>query len=209
MIDRKNSVVSIKKSALEITTSNGFIAVPSAKLKSNSTSSSDSASTSGSFNDMSVAPPGYNFCDDSVTESCLLADESGPHRELAVDVPDSFVGTIKQTPRYPPLMPPPSISTFKPKQSLVKSPELELSVQRFGSNNPFSAATNYDDHGDTTNGINTIYKHMQAQPQTPITLSNKVSIHFLFLHLLILKLIRAHLHPLIYMMLNIRDLANA
>lgn len=160
MIDRKNSVVSIKKSALGHT--NEFIGVPSTKLKSNSTSSSESASTSGSFNDMSVAPPGYNFCDDSVAESCLLADESGPHRELPVDVPDSFVSTIKQTPRYPPLMPPPSISTFKPKQS-----------------------SDYDDHGDTTNGINTIYKHMQAQPQTPITVSNKVSIHVLFLHLLI------------------------
>lgn len=29
------------------------------------------------------------------------------HRELPVDVPDSFVGVVKQTPRYPPPHPPP------------------------------------------------------------------------------------------------------
>lgn len=29
------------------------------------------------------------------------------HREMPVDVPDSFVGMVKQTPRYPPPHPPP------------------------------------------------------------------------------------------------------
>ncbi|XP_046370453.2 protein PALS1-like isoform X2 [Haliotis rufescens] len=29
-------------------------------------------------------------------------EDSGPHREMAIDCPDSFVGTIKTAPRYPP-----------------------------------------------------------------------------------------------------------
>lgn len=33
------------------------------------------------------------------------------HRELPVDVPDSFVGVVKQTPRYPPPHPPPQPPT--------------------------------------------------------------------------------------------------
>ena len=32
-------------------------------------------------------------------------DSSGPHREMAVDVPDNFVGKTKQPPRYPPPQP--------------------------------------------------------------------------------------------------------
>jgi hypothetical protein len=36
-----------------------------------------------------------------------LTPNRQPHRELPVDVPDSFVGVVKQTPRYPPPHPPP------------------------------------------------------------------------------------------------------
>lgn len=149
---------------------------PAAKTNVSTTSSSDSASTSDSFNDhdIGVAPPVYNLFDESLTTGSSFHDDSGPHRELPVDVPDNFVGTIKQTPRYPPLQQTlPSISTFKPQTSVKK----ELAAKGpAGPINPFSL---HDDDVDvvdegppfvvglSTNGVSTGYKNMQPQPQTP------------------------------------------
>ncbi|XP_064484549.1 protein PALS1-like isoform X2 [Ornithodoros turicata] len=48
---------------------------------------------------------------------------SGPHREMAVDVPDSFVGVAKTAPRYPP--PRPSVPPPKPSGSSRSSPARE------------------------------------------------------------------------------------
>lgn len=39
----------------------------------------------------------------------MLAGESGPHREMAVDVPDTFVARNKTPPRYPPPKPAPQV----------------------------------------------------------------------------------------------------
>lgn len=39
----------------------------------------------------------------------MLASEGGPHREMAVDVPDSFIAQNKTPPRYPPLKPLPQV----------------------------------------------------------------------------------------------------
>lgn len=168
MIDRNNSGSSIKKTALDAKSSNdssteGTVIAMTKKSKSNSSCSSDSGSTSGSFNDNEIAPPGYNFCQDSELN----------HRELPVDVPDSFVGTIKQAPRYPPLQPHmPSISTFKPTKHDSEPPPRPPS-KPMALSNPFCV-----DQEAATNGINTNSKNMQPQPQTPITVSNKVYILF-------------------------------
>lgn len=35
----------------------------------------------------------------------MLAGENGPHREMAVDVPDTFIARNKTPPRYPPPKP--------------------------------------------------------------------------------------------------------
>lgn len=35
----------------------------------------------------------------------MLAGDNGPHREMAVDVPDSFLPRTKTPPRYPPPKP--------------------------------------------------------------------------------------------------------
>lgn len=32
----------------------------------------------------------------------LTANDNGPHREMAVDVPDTFIARNKTPPRYPP-----------------------------------------------------------------------------------------------------------
>lgn len=180
MIDRKNSVVSVKHSPLGITSNGhddaaGFMGLSSKPKTSSTSSSSDSASTNDSFNE-SAAPPGYNY-DDSITESSLH-DASGPHRELAVDVPDSFVGTIKQTPRYPPLhQPMPSISSFKPQLPIRHDPD--VAPNRMGSHDPFSLHDEGpgvgSDHCINTNSINhTAHKNMQPQPQTPTITKDKV-----------------------------------
>lgn len=186
MIDRKNSAVSIKKAALGLTNSSGSstgndVGYSSSKLKTASTSSSDSASTSGSFNDIGGAPPGYNIFDDSMHTTASFLDESAPHRELPVDVPDSFVGTIKQAPRYPQShQPMPSISTFKPlpTKSEHNPKSIDLPSNTFGSNNPFllhdEMSVVSPDSCLITNGINTNNKSMQPQPQTPSVAKDKV-----------------------------------
>lgn len=176
MIDRKSS---IKKSALGLSANGGggkeasFIS--QSKAKTTSISSTDSASTSGSFNDLEVAPPVYNLFDESHSGSSLL-DDSGPHREAAVDVPDSFVGTIKQAPRYPPLQPQmPKISSFKP---LIKPSASELPINRIADANPFTLnseeGTTDNDIRINTNSINPVHNHMQPQPQTPSITKPKV-----------------------------------
>lgn len=48
---------------------------------------------------------------------------SGPHREMAVDVPDSFVGVAKTAPRYPP--PRPTVPPPKPSEAPRGSPARE------------------------------------------------------------------------------------
>lgn len=188
MIDRKISGLSIKRAPLHDSGggANDSTVFMATKPKTSSTSSSDSASTSDSFNDndIEVAPPGYNFFDESVIPVPSSHVESGPHRELPVDVPDSFVGTIKQTPRYPQLLPQmPSISTFKP----VPMRQQQQEAVR-GLNDPFSL---HDDEGPgsdsciiDTNATNTVFKNMQPQPQTPSTSLAKDKVFFVRYHLL-------------------------
>lgn len=48
-------------------------------------------------------------------------EDRGPHREMAVDCPDNFIGTVKSTPRYPPPSSKPKISS--PIQSASNSRE--------------------------------------------------------------------------------------
>lgn len=199
MIDRKNSGLSINKQTGNGPDDAAFmgLSLSSSKPKTSSTSSSDSASTSDSFNE-SAAPPGYNFSDESITESSFH-DVSGPHRELPVDVPDSFVGTIKQTPRYPTLhQPMPTISTFKPQMAIRH--DSELTPHLMGSNNPFAL----QDDGPLIGSdhcINTTHKSMQPQPQTPTT-KDKVYIMLLFVYhryqLLVLLLSLSALAPIHY-----------
>lgn len=45
--------------------------------------------------------------DDSIDYNMvmMLAGENGPHREMAVDVPDTFIARNKTPPRYPPPKP--------------------------------------------------------------------------------------------------------
>lgn len=179
MIDRNNSTDSIKRAAAAAFSNDSAFIGHSAKPKTSSmSSSSDSASNSGSFNDIGVAPPGYNLFDESMTGSSYHHDESGPHRELPVDVPDSFVGTIKQTPRYPPLPThTPSVSTFKPG---LPPPPLPLKHdEAYKRIAPFSLhdedeSPRVGSDARITNGINPVHKSMQPQPQTPSVSKDKV-----------------------------------
>lgn len=185
MIDRKNSVSSVKKAVALGVTTNSFggglesVFIGLSKPKTSSTSSSDSASTSDSFNDIGVAPPGYNIFDETTTTGSSFLDQhnvSGPHRELPVDVPDSFVGTIKQTPRYPQFnQHTPSISTFKPQPRKEDPEPSQLPTERTMANNPFSLHEGRV-FGDSDNCINTnsISSGMQPQPQTPSIDKEKV-----------------------------------
>ncbi|XP_036362938.1 MAGUK p55 subfamily member 5-like isoform X1 [Octopus sinensis] len=50
-------------------------------------------------------------------------EDRGPHREMAVDCPENFIGTVKSTPRYPP----PSSTPTKPK---ISSPQQSASNSR-------------------------------------------------------------------------------
>lgn len=43
-------------------------------------------------------PPDYNMV-------MMLPGDNGPHREMAVDVPDTFIARNKTPPRYPPPKP--------------------------------------------------------------------------------------------------------
>lgn len=213
MVDRQNSVTSstaasIKK--LEVVANEKrqqpMLLLPpppmlplKPKPKTMSTSSSTTDSTSDSFNDLNGALPGYNFCDESsmMTESSFIitsaADESGPHRELPVDVPDSFVGTIKQAPRYP-QMPKPSISTFKPIPTRPKESAIDVvpalppriagggGVGRDTLERPQSHSSGGHMNESFRNAkcINMPHKHMQPQPQTPVIVNNKVPISLIF-----------------------------
>lgn len=42
----------------------------------------------------------------------MLAGDNGPHREMAVDVPDTFIARNKTPPRYPPPKPKPQVRAF-------------------------------------------------------------------------------------------------
>ena len=60
--------------------------------------------------------------------------DAGPHREMAVDVPDSFIGRTKTPPRYPPpkaassssAPAPASVSSTGSTQSVNSSPGLRI-----------------------------------------------------------------------------------
>lgn len=61
-------------------------------------------------------PPADEDHNDMLTMLSLSAD-TGPHREMAVDVPDSFIARNKTPPRYPPPRPPQAVNGTS-----VKSP---------------------------------------------------------------------------------------
>ncbi|XP_039232815.1 uncharacterized protein LOC6525332 isoform X11 [Drosophila yakuba] len=80
------------------------------------TSSSSSSGTSSSTvpDDLSLAPPGYEVSQQQQQQQqqkqqhlvaspvTMLLPPMAKHRELPVDVPDSFIEMVKTTPRYPP-----------------------------------------------------------------------------------------------------------
>lgn len=195
MISRKNSLDSIKKPMLSLSNNNGgggsmgngsvhTLSGGMSKIKSPSTSSSSNDdSTSEAFimpppisasfgrNESSLhGPPSYNFGSASDPDDMLL-NESGPHRELPVDVPDSFVGTIKQTPRYPPVQ----LTTFHPllpaAATTFNAPPQE-NGGRHHSINTINSSLQLNKNGGSA---------MQPQPQTPIIAHNKVFCLVLFL----------------------------
>ncbi|CAG2122016.1 unnamed protein product, partial [Medioppia subpectinata] len=59
---------------------------------------------------------------------------TGGHRELPVDVPESFVGVVKQTPRYPPPHPPPAppqrTSSQAPQNEKIRKYSEEISQKK-------------------------------------------------------------------------------
>lgn len=48
----------------------------------------------------------------------MLAGDNGPHREMAVDVPDTFIARNKTPPRYPPPKPKLQVSFEKKKEKI-------------------------------------------------------------------------------------------
>lgn len=109
------------------------------------TKSRGSLSTRSSSSGGEIGPPEYDL---------------GPHREMAVDVPDNFVGVTKMPPRYPK-------STTNP---------LQKSKESLTSTNSTSTATEKDasitTNSQTINNITT--------PQTPNRNSEVFSLQFFF-----------------------------
>lgn len=54
-------------------------------------------------------PPEELQLEDPYNMVMMLAGESGPHREMAVDVPETFIARNKTPPRYPPPKPAPQV----------------------------------------------------------------------------------------------------
>lgn len=50
-----------------------------------------------------------NNLNDDYNMVMMLAGDNGPHREMAVDVPDTFIARNKTPPRYPPPKPKPQV----------------------------------------------------------------------------------------------------
>ncbi|XP_039498760.1 uncharacterized protein LOC120456168 isoform X3 [Drosophila santomea] len=89
----------------------------SSNIASATSSSSSSSSTTGTSSstvpdDLSLAPPGYEVSQQQQHQQkqqhlvaspvTMLLPPMAKHRELPVDVPDSFIEMVKTTPRYPP-----------------------------------------------------------------------------------------------------------
>lgn len=84
----------------------------------------------------------------------LEAVDGGPHREMAVDVPDNFVGRVKSAPRYPP--PPPNQT---PPRKQVNSPPRSNQSSR-------ENLSDYRNLGDSRENLpdNSVYKNVKNSP---------------------------------------------
>lgn len=88
----------------------------------------------------------------------LEAIDGGPHREMAVDCPENFVGHVKLAPRYPP--PPPNETS--PRRQIGSPPRLNLSSRE--------NLSGYRNLGDSRENLSdssvNAYKNVKNSPST-------------------------------------------
>nr|XP_016994697.2 uncharacterized protein LOC108055739 isoform X6 [Drosophila takahashii] len=95
---------SLNSSNSSMHTSNSNSSNSSSSGHSSNIASATSTSSSTVPDDLSLAPPGYEVSQQQhhVAPVTVLLPPMAKHRELPVDVPDSFIEMVKTPPRYPP-----------------------------------------------------------------------------------------------------------
>ncbi|KAL3873727.1 hypothetical protein ACJMK2_036842 [Sinanodonta woodiana] len=83
----------------------------------------DNGSTANSINSLNKSRE--NFSDDSFSDSYIPGSfDEDSHREMAIDVPDHFIGTIKTPPKYPPPLSSTNSSPRAPPSTPLKNSDL-------------------------------------------------------------------------------------
>ncbi|XP_016962702.1 uncharacterized protein LOC108033061 isoform X4 [Drosophila biarmipes] len=99
-------VTSNSSNSNSLNSSNSSMHTSSTSSSGHSSNIASATSTSSSTvpDDLSLAPPGYEVSQQQhhVAPVSVLLPPMAKHRELPVDVPDSFIEMVKTPPRYPP-----------------------------------------------------------------------------------------------------------
>ncbi|XP_037931817.1 myosin-G heavy chain-like [Teleopsis dalmanni] len=155
------STTTTTSSASPIKQTNGGIGAMQRACGDGSLNSTRSSSSSTAIADdvVGIAPPEYTelreFSNSNKNISCNFPTHVVKHRELPVDVPDSFIEIIKTTPRYPP---PPHLSSLSSQLSNSSASTANTALSNINSS---LASTNRVSHvtpsaSDNFNGITSL-----------------------------------------------------
>ncbi|XP_034108024.1 uncharacterized protein LOC117570434 isoform X8 [Drosophila albomicans] len=97
--------------------------------------------------------------------------DNGPHREMAVDCPDTFIARNKTPPRYPPPRPPQLNGNSKP----VPPPRDHLRIEKDGRLINCAPAPQLPDRRAPTGGNGQLQQQQQQQPQHPLQQQQQIA----------------------------------